>query len=134
MPPPEFLLKNKWVLITGASSGFGAAAAVQFAAAGARLLLGARRVELLAEVAARARLAAALRAAGFLVHPSEANFLLVDFATPECAVAADVFLRQRGIIVRNVKSYGLPSCLRVTIGTDEECAALAGALGEFAFV
>ena len=59
MPPPEFLLKNKWVLITGASSGFGAAAAVQFAAAGARLLLGARRVELLAEVAARARLAGA---------------------------------------------------------------------------
>jgi len=82
--------------------------------------------------AARARLAAELRAAGLLVHPSEANFLLVDFVTAERAAAADAFLRTRGIIVRHVKSYGLPSCLRVTIGTDEECAELATALKEFA--
>jgi histidinol-phosphate aminotransferase len=83
-------------------------------------------------VSARERLASQLRAVGLVVHPSEANFLLVDFGTAERAVGADGFLRQRGIIVRNVKSYGLPSCLRVTMGTDEECAALAGALGEFA--
>ena len=37
-------LEGKWVLITGASSGFGAAAAVAFGAEGARLLLGARRI------------------------------------------------------------------------------------------
>src|SRR6476469_1813076 len=43
-------LKNKWVLITGASSGFGAAAARSFAAEGARLLLGARRLDRLAKV------------------------------------------------------------------------------------
>jgi len=43
-------LKNKWVLITGASSGFGAAAAKAFAAEGANLLLGARRVERLEKV------------------------------------------------------------------------------------
>jgi 3-hydroxy acid dehydrogenase/malonic semialdehyde reductase len=48
-------LKNKWVLITGASSGFGAAAAIAFAREGARLLLGARRVEKLNDVAASAR-------------------------------------------------------------------------------
>lgn len=48
-------LHNKWVLITGASSGFGAAAARAFAREGARLLLGARRVERLQEVAAEAR-------------------------------------------------------------------------------
>jgi NADP-dependent 3-hydroxy acid dehydrogenase YdfG len=47
-----FSLKNKWVLITGASSGFGAAAAKAFAAAGANLLLGARRVDRLEKVAA----------------------------------------------------------------------------------
>jgi NADP-dependent 3-hydroxy acid dehydrogenase YdfG len=35
-------LKDKWVLITGASSGFGAAATLAFGAAGAKLLLGAR--------------------------------------------------------------------------------------------
>ena len=52
-------LKGKWVLITGASSGFGAAAARVFGAAGAKLLLGARRVERLAQVAAEARHAGA---------------------------------------------------------------------------
>jgi NADP-dependent 3-hydroxy acid dehydrogenase YdfG len=45
-------LKNKWVLITGASSGFGAAAAIAFGALGAKLLLGARRVDRLKKVAA----------------------------------------------------------------------------------
>ena len=52
-------LANQWVLITGASSGFGAAAATAFAAQGARLLLGARRVDRLEEVAAQARKAGA---------------------------------------------------------------------------
>jgi NADP-dependent 3-hydroxy acid dehydrogenase YdfG len=47
-------LAGKWVIITGASSGFGAAAARAFGAAGARLLLGARRVERLEAVAAEA--------------------------------------------------------------------------------
>ncbi len=55
-------LKGKWVLITGASSGFGAAAARAFGAAGARLLLGARRVAKLEEVAAAAKQAGALEA------------------------------------------------------------------------
>ena len=37
--------KDKWVLITGASSGFGAAAARAFGAQGSKLLLGARRLD-----------------------------------------------------------------------------------------
>jgi histidinol-phosphate aminotransferase len=81
---------------------------------------------------ARARLTARLRASGLTVHPSETNFVLVDLLTPERAVAADAYLRARGIIVRNVKSYGLPSCLRVTIGTDEECELVGEALAAFA--
>ncbi len=48
-------LRNKWVLITGASSGFGAAAARAFGSEGSKLLLGARRVERLEQVAAEAR-------------------------------------------------------------------------------
>jgi len=66
MKSPSSPLQNKWVLITGASSGFGAAAAVAFGAAGAKVLLGARRVERLEAVARQARQAGAPAAA---VHP-----------------------------------------------------------------
>ena len=55
-------LKNKWVLITGASSGFGAAAARAFGAEGAKLLLGARRVDRLKKVAAESLRAGAAAA------------------------------------------------------------------------
>jgi NADP-dependent 3-hydroxy acid dehydrogenase YdfG len=44
-------LKDKWVLITGASAGFGAAAAKAFAREGSNLLLGARRVDRIKAVA-----------------------------------------------------------------------------------
>ena len=57
-----FDLKNKWVLITGASSGFGAAGAIAFGAQGSKLLLGARRVDRLEQVAAEARKAGASEA------------------------------------------------------------------------
>ena len=55
-------LAGKWVLITGASSGFGAAAARHFGAEGARLLLGARRQDRLKTVAAEAVVAGAAEA------------------------------------------------------------------------
>ena len=58
----KFSLKNKWVLSTGASSGFGAAAARAFGAEGAKLLLGARRVDRLKQAAAEARKAGAAEA------------------------------------------------------------------------
>src|SRR2546427_1181511 len=63
-------LRDKWVLITGASSGFGAAAARAFGAEGARLLIGARRVKRLEHVAAQAQKAGA----------PEAHFHFLDVA------------------------------------------------------
>ncbi|MDE2005929.1 MAG: histidinol-phosphate transaminase [Rhodospirillales bacterium] len=77
-------------------------------------------------------LAQGLEAAGIRVWPSEGNFVLADFATPERAKAADGFLRTRGIIVRPVGGYGLPQCLRVTVGTAEEVEAVIAAMRAFA--
>lgn len=79
----------------------------------------------------RARLAAALEKAGIKVWPSHGNFLLADFATPERARGADAFLRGRGIIVRPMGGYDLPACLRITVGTAEECTLVADALETF---
>lgn len=58
-------LANRWVLITGASSGFGAAAARAFGTHGCRLLLGARRLDKLEHAAHEAHSAGAPTA---LVH------------------------------------------------------------------
>ena len=59
--------------------------------------------------------------------PSEVgNFLLVRFPAVE-----DAFLRSHGIIVRRMAGYGLPDCLRITIGTEEEMRAVVDTLGEF---
>ncbi len=77
----------------------------------------------------RERLARALPSArGVLaVYPSTANFLCVRFADAQAAYRA---LLAAGIVVRDVGRYPqLADCLRVTIGTPQENAALLGALG-----
>ncbi|WP_424137037.1 histidinol-phosphate transaminase [Roseomonas chloroacetimidivorans] len=68
---------------------------------------------------------------GLKVYPSHTNFLLVDFGSAEASKAADAHLRSRGLIVRGVVAYGLPTCLRITIGTAEECQMVLDALAEF---
>jgi histidinol-phosphate aminotransferase len=79
----------------------------------------------------RPRLAAGIEAAGLKVWPSQGNFVLVDLATVDAANAADAFLRTNGIIVRKVAGYGLPHCLRVTVGTAEEVALVVDGFAEF---
>jgi histidinol-phosphate aminotransferase len=79
----------------------------------------------------RATLSAGLRAAGVTVHPSEGNFVLADFGTAARARAADAALRARGLIARGVGAYALPQCLRITVGTGEECTMVVEALAAF---
>lgn len=81
--------------------------------------------------AERARVVAALAGVGVRTHPSEGNFYLADFATPARAAEADAFLRGRGLIVRRVGGYGLPHCLRITVGLVEENDLVIAALGDF---
>jgi histidinol-phosphate aminotransferase len=67
---------------------------------------------------------------GLEVTPSIGNFVLIHFPTVEKAVAADAHLKSRGIIVRRVAAYGLPACLRMTIGTESDNRAVIAALAE----
>ena len=66
-------LADKWVVITGASSGFGAAAVRAFGVEGARVLLGARRLERCKEVAAEALKAGATLAEAHAVDVSQTS-------------------------------------------------------------
>ena len=78
------------------------------------------------------RLTQSLRGLGLTVHPSVVNFLLVQFpGGAGQAAAADAFLAERHIFVRNLVSYDLPDCLRINLGLDHEMAALVDALGDF---
>lgn len=78
-------------------------------------------------------LATEIAALGLRVYPSVANFILVGFdATgPRSAAAADTFLAARGVIVRAVTSYGLPNCLRISVGAEAGNRAAVAALAEF---
>jgi histidinol-phosphate aminotransferase len=75
----------------------------------------------------------AVRSTGLVVHPSVANFALVEFPEtgPHTAQAAANFLKARGIIARGTAVCGLPQCLRITIGLEEEMRAVADAVAEF---
>ncbi len=53
-------------------------------------------------------------------HPSIANFILLDFETAANCKKANEALLSHGIILREVGGYGLSTCLRMTIGTEEE--------------
>jgi histidinol-phosphate aminotransferase len=74
-----------------------------------------------------------LRQIGLEVNPSVGNFVLVRFPAEASrnADAAFAFLQARGIITRKMGGYGLPDCLRITIGTEEEMRAVVEAAGAF---
>jgi histidinol-phosphate aminotransferase len=77
-------------------------------------------------------LAGQLRALGLTVHPSIANFLLVEFDPDgsRTAAAASAWLEDRGILARPMAAYGLPQCLRISVGLEAENHAVVAALGE----
>ncbi len=110
------VLSGKWVLITGASSGFGAAAALAFAALGSKLLLGARRVPRLEEIAAAARKAGSPAA---FVHA-------LDVASTPSVEAFAAFVRshtgQVDVLINNAGgAHGLDPIAK---GRDEDWEAM----------
>ena len=76
----------------------------------------------------RERLAAGLQALGFQVLPSAANFVFARHSRWEGA-ALTARLREQHIIVRHFRNPDrISPFLRITVGTDEHCDALLGAL------
>jgi histidinol-phosphate aminotransferase len=75
---------------------------------------------------ARDALSVALRAMGLFVHPSQTNFVLIDFDRPAAPIEAR--LLQEGVVVRPMGGYGLPTCLRISVGNAHENAAFLAAL------
>ncbi|WP_118138547.1 histidinol-phosphate transaminase [Oceanicella sp. SM1341] len=63
--------------------------------------------------------------------PAHGNFILARFDSPETALACDEALRKRGLIVRRVAGYGLPACLRITVGDEEACRLVAEGVAAF---
>ncbi|MDI9350357.1 MAG: histidinol-phosphate transaminase [Candidatus Symbiobacter sp.] len=84
-----------------------------------------------AVAATRAGFTAQLRQLGLVPRPAIANFLLVDFTSDSRAKAAFEHLKHQGILTRLVTSYGLPSHLRITLGTDEEMHEVSQCLADF---
>jgi histidinol-phosphate aminotransferase len=78
--------------------------------------------------AMRDRLARELESLPVRVTPSQTNFLLLDFGRDATPVERGLY--DRGVVVRPMGGYGLPQCLRVNLGRDDENARFLAALRE----
>jgi histidinol-phosphate aminotransferase len=75
----------------------------------------------------REKLVADLATLGFEVLPSTANFIFARHPQRDAATLAQQ-LREKAILVRHFKLPRIEQFLRISIGTDAECAALVRAL------
>lgn len=60
------------------------------------------------------------RAFGFRAVDSHANFVMLVMESPEAAAALTQRLMERGVLIRHLVAFGLPHCVRVSVGTDEQ--------------
>ena len=76
-------------------------------------------------------LADALADEGVRSDRSYANFILARFADVNEANACNAWLNEAGLIVRKVDKYGLPECLRITVGEEASCRRVVDAVRTF---
>jgi histidinol-phosphate aminotransferase len=72
------------------------------------------------------RLRAEVRGPGVIVYPSLANFALIE--TGRASGPLYQALLQRGVIVRPMAAWGLPTCLRVSVAADAQMPRVIEAL------
>jgi len=80
------------------------------------------------------RIQASILQAGFTPLPSVANFFLIRFASPEAAAKAHQFMSDRDILLRRMTPYGLPDCLRMSIGNDAEMELVSAAFKDLSHI
>ncbi len=70
---------------------------------------------------------------GLEITPSLGNFLLIQFSDVPGRTAPDALaaLKEEGVLLRGMAAYGLPDCLRMTVGTEAENRAAVDALRRF---
>ncbi|MCX6600026.1 MAG: histidinol-phosphate transaminase [bacterium] len=78
----------------------------------------------------KVQLANAFRELGLKAIPTEANFYLVVMGSESEAVQLFNDLLRRGVIVRPLAAFGLPDCLRITVGPEDQNRILISALKE----
>lgn len=79
----------------------------------------------------RTHMISSLNAMGLPTPVSCANFIIPDFGSTERAAAADAYLKGRAILVRPIGGYGLPTRLRITVGSAEDNQRLLDAMIAF---
>ena len=67
-----------------------------------------------------ALLTASCRRLGLEVVPSEANFIMVVLDSAQAASRLTQGLLEQGVIIRTLGAFGLPSCVRISVGKDED--------------
>ncbi|MGH9721508.1 MAG: histidinol-phosphate transaminase [Bryobacteraceae bacterium] len=65
-------------------------------------------------------LSESLRSLGYEAAPSEANFVMIALPTAEDAARIFESALRQGVIIRPLKAFGLPHCLRISTGTMDE--------------
>lgn len=79
----------------------------------------------------RTHLSDALAALDMPSDPSWGNFILIRLDDGQEAAALDAHFLAQGIVVRRVAAYGLPQCLRITVGDEAGCARVIEAATAF---
>jgi histidinol-phosphate aminotransferase len=74
------------------------------------------------------RITSALDAMGLKTVPSHANFVMLELQDDRQATDMTEALLRQGIVIRPLRAFGLPHCVRISTGTDEQIEACIAAM------